>query len=259
MHERSCFVTLTYSDKHLPKDYSLDVTHFQKFVKRLRKAFPICCEVVNPVTKEPESACGSKGSFRFFHCGEYGDETGRPHYHALLFGVDFHLDRTVASARGAQRLFESPTLDSKWGLGACRIGALSFQSAAYVARYVMKKVTGPRAEEHYTFVNPRTGEVFVQKPEYVTMSRRPGVGAKWFERYRSDVFPSDEVIHDGKKFRPPKYYDGLLGVCDDDLLEAIKQKRLEAVGSRGEDVSFERLEAREAIGKSRDSMYKRKF
>jgi hypothetical protein len=69
LHEKNCFITLTYSPENLPKDGSLDVSHFQKFMKRFRKRF-------GP-------------GIRFFHCGEYGESLSRPHYHACIFGFDF--------------------------------------------------------------------------------------------------------------------------------------------------------------------------
>ncbi len=211
LHKQNSFITLTYSPENLPEDGSLCLEDWQKFAKRLRHRM---------------------GPFRFFHCGEYGEVNMRPHYHACIFGHDFIADRGLWRNDGKNDLFRSPMLDSIWGLGFATVGALSFKSAAYVARYVMKKATGPMAAAKYG----------ARRPEYVTMSRRPGIGAKWFERFKSDVYPADEVVHEGKRYRPPRFYDGLLGAEE---LDVYKAKRHRAVGKRIKDLSPERLVVRE--------------
>lgn len=194
LHEHNCFITLTYSDEWLPYDWSLDVSVFQRFMKRLRNRF------------------GS--GIRFYHCGEYGDRFGRPHYHALIFGLDFPDKRLHKVERSGTRLYTSEILSSLWadpdtGLtyGHAIIGDVTFESAAYVARYIMKKINGDMADRHYEFIDPVTGEIFQRKPEYTTMSRRPGIGKNWIDKYMGDVYPRDFVVHKGQKMRPPKYYD----------------------------------------------------
>lgn len=236
LHARSSFVTLTYDQANLPSDGSVNVKHWQDFAKRLRKAV---------------------GPFRFFHVGEYGDESFRPHYHALLFGVGFDADRVPYRSNGGAALFRSPLLERTWGMGLCPIGDVSFQSAAYVARYCLKKVTGGLASVRYRRVDAETGEEFFVRPEYVTMSRRPGIGAGWFEKFGSDVYPDDEVVHDGKRFRPPKFYDGLLERESPEVLESVRDKRARAVAARKADLSYERLRAKEQIALSRVSRLKR--
>ncbi len=211
MHSKNCFITLTYDPDHVPKDGSLSLEDWQKFAKRLRR---------------------EAGPFRFFHCGEYGEVNLRPHYHACIFGLDFVADRGLWKDSGKYPLFRSPMLDRTWGLGFASVGALTFKSAAYVARYVMKKATGDLAVEKY-------GD---RRPEYVTMSRRPGIGSKWFERFKSDVYPSDEVVHEGKRYRPPRFYDGLLGA---DELDVYKVKRRRALVNRTKELTPERLVVRE--------------
>lgn len=189
LHEESCFLTLTYDDEHLPKDLSLNVKHHQDFMKRLR------------------ARTGRK--LRFFQCGEYGERYGRPHYHSCLFGFSFP-DRQLYSVRGGNAIYTSEFLRDVWSFGHAVIGDVTFDSAAYVARYVLKKVTGEPAEQHYRSFDPATGEVLQEgrrQPEYVTMSRKPGIGADWIKQFRSDVYPSDEVIVNGVSCKPPRYYD----------------------------------------------------
>lgn len=230
LHEDNCFLTLTYSDENLPRNGSLDRSAMPRFFKRLRRRGVRC---------------------RYYQCGEYGEENGRPHYHAAVFGFGFP-DRTVWTRSGGNPLFRSALLEEVWPLGHATIGALTFESAAYVARYVTKKVTGARAEEHYSRVDPETGEVYQLEPEHATMSRNPGIGAGWIDRYRSDVYPSDEVIVNGRQAKPPRYYDSRLERVDPEAFANVKSAR--RAGRSREDETPARLEAREKCTKARLSL-----
>lgn len=236
LHPHNCFITLTYRPKDLPVDGSLDVRHWQLFAKRLRKKL---------------------GPFRFLHCGEYGDTNFRPHYHACIFGLDFSHDRQLFKKQGPNETFVSADLEETWGLGFATVGHLTWQSAAYVARYVMKKATGDLAKERYRRLDLETGEETYVKPEYITMSRRPGLAAEWFRTYKPDVFPSDEVVHDGKRHRPPKFYDNLHEREDPQAHETIKAKRRERVAARAKDYTPERLKTREKVAEARLSQLRR--
>lgn len=221
MHTQNCFITLTYAPECIPGDGGLRVDHWQKFAKRLRKA---------------------AGPFRFFHCGEYGDVNKRPHYHACVFGLDFSGDRILLRSDSRGSLYFSPQLSRIWGMGHTSVGDLTYESAAYVARYVVGKLTGERGEVEYGRVDTSTGEVWSVRPPYVTMSRRPGVGSTWFEKFASDVYPSDEVVHKGRRFRPPRFYDAKLPEAE---LDEIKRKRVARVAKRAEDLTYERLKVRD--------------
>jgi len=237
MHEASLyadnsFVTLTYDDEHVPRFGSLLMDDWQKFFKRLRKR---------------------AGKVRFFGCGEYGEQFGRPHYHACLFGLDFP-DKVLWTTRGGHSVFRSPLLESVWTFGQSEIGSLTFDSAAYVARYCVKKITGKGALEHYQCVDPETGELGSRLPEFATMSRRPGVGAGWYELYSADVFPSDEVIINGVASKPPRFYDKLLEVSSPEVAsEVFKERRL--CRSR-EDETPARLRVREVCAESKLNLYR---
>jgi len=199
LHEASSFLTLTYSREFLPVDGSISVRECQLFLKRLRAA-------VDPV------------KIRFFLCGEYGEKLGRPHYHAIIFGFDFP-DRVRIGGSDDRPLFRSDLLDRTWQNGFASIGSVTTESARYVANYSLKKVTGVLAAGHYA------GRV----PEFVLMSRRPGIGRGWIERFAGDVFPSDEVIVNGNPVRPPRYYDKFLERENPALLAELKAKRTVAV------------------------------
>lgn len=215
LHERNCFVTLTYKDEHIPDGGNLVLADYQNFMKRLRKDASIL------------RGKGSAG-IRFFHAGEYGTEKGRPHYHALLFNCDFE-DKKKLMERDGNIFYRSKYLESLWDKGFSSIGEVNFATAAYVARYVMKKVgdsydyfkdssTGFRMQ-----VSKASGEVKVA--EYTTMSRRDGIGKEWFDRFHGEVYPLDNVVVNGRETRPPRYYDNLLDKVNPEMLESLKLKR----------------------------------
>ena len=260
-YENNCFLTLTYCNEHLPSDLSLDKGHWQAFMKSMRHKYVVYedGEPVNPI--------------RYYHCGEYGrncvlhgirdcadcNGIGRPHYHAVLFNHDF-LDKELHKENfNGDHLYVSKALNEIWGKGLCVVGDVTFESAAYVARYIMKKMTGDIAEDHYRLVDKSTGEVFNLLPEYTTMSRNPGIGKDWFDEYSSDVFPGDRVIVRGKACRPPRYYDGLFEVENPEEFGMLKERRRKA--SRTDRVFNEnhpkRLAAREEVCERRVDMLQR--
>ncbi|QXP07883.1 MAG: replication initiator protein [Arizlama microvirus] len=232
MHQDNCFITLTYNDENLPPLASLQLDDYQRFMKRLRKKY------------------GSK--IRFFHCGEYGEKYGRPHYHAILFNHDFDDKYHWRTTDQGHRCYRSPSLEKLWPYGNCEIGDVTFESAAYVARYIMKKVTGSAAEHHYCVGHTEYGELLYKKPEYVTMSRRPGIGSSWFQKYHTDVYPDDfVVIRNDLKTRPPKYYDKLLSVLDGHLHDDIKYSRELSSEKFLDNNTPERLHVREQCQQAR--------
>lgn len=243
LHEDNCFVTLTYDDEHLPPDGSLDRAAFPLFMKKLRK-----------VTK-----------VRYLHCGEYGDTTLRPHYHACLFGFGFP-DKVQTGERGGYPVSRSPLLERLWPEGHSEIGSLTFESASYVARYVCKKLSKLRyargdresflnaQEALYSRVDPLTGELVQVEPEYATMSRNPGIGAKWFDKYGSDVFPSDEVVSNGHPAPPPRYYLERLRASDPGAAEQISVRRRERRNL--EESRRERLRVREVCLQKKLNLYR---
>ena len=220
LHDANCFITLTYAPDYLPKGGGLVLKDFQDFMKRLRKKFG--------------------AGIRFFHCGEYGDKFGRPHYHACLFNFDFP-DKILFEEEGDVRLYVSKVLSDLWPQGFSTIGDVTFESAAYVARYCTKKVAGDRAEDHYWRYDQRTGECWEIPPEYCTMSRRPGIAKGWFDRFHGDVYPCDSVtLRGGFEMKPPKAYDRYLELDNPELMASIKAKRKIEMEERGEE-SYERM------------------
>lgn len=224
MHQSNSFITLTYNEKNIPDDGSLDVRHFQLFMKRLRKK--IGCPI------------------RYYHCGEYGASLGRPHYHAIIFGYDFpdkRVWKTTKKKSQEIKLYRSAELEQIWQYGYSSIGDVTFESAAYVARYIMKKITGEDAASHYQG----------KKPEYTTMSRRPGLAKNWYDRFECDVYPSDFVVMRGQKMRPPKYYDNLYEIVSPADFVRLKQKRKANAEKHVDNNTNDRLLVREAVTKQK--------
>lgn len=199
LHKDNRFLTLTYADAFLPRDGSLDRRAFPLFMKRLRKA------------------CGS---VRYFHAGEYGEENGRPHYHALLFGLRFGDEEVCGESRGGHPVVQSARLSALWPFGFSQLGTVTFESAAYVARYCVKKVTGEQAAAYYGG----------REPEYATMSRRPGIGFRWYEQFRGEVYRDDSVLARGHEVGPPRFYDKKEAELDAARMEVVKARRIRKHG-----------------------------
>jgi len=219
-HDVNCFVTLTYSpeelEKYCPKG-SLNKREYVLFMKRLRKEI-LTDKKRAKVLKQPRKITTRTDKVRFFHAGEYGEKLGRPHHHACLFGLDF-ADKVLWKIKRGVRLYTSETLERVWGHGYCVIGEVTYESAAYVARYILKKITGEDADEHYD------GRL----PEYTTMSRRPGIGKNYFDRFKTDIYNHDRVELKNRLMRPPRYYDGLYEAENPEGLEKIKINRKEKI------------------------------
>lgn len=236
LHAENCFLTLTYAPEFLPSDLSLRHRDFQLFFKRLR-------ERVAPLKP------------RYYMCGEYGEGKigrpdlgcSRPHYHAAIFGF-YPSDRVYfRKSEGGDKVYTSAYLDEVWQLGKVFLGDLTFESAAYIARYCLKKVgsDGKRRE----IVDVTTGEIVSRPHEYCEMSTNPAIGKEWFKRYRGDAFPRDYVVMRGQKVGVPRYYDKLLAVAEPEYAAAVKAARVLACDTpeRFNDTSPARLRVQEVV------------
>lgn len=169
LHDRMCFVTLTYDDNHVPtaeipdmdgvlmRHQTLQYKDFQLFMKRLRKHF-------------------GDLRIRFMCCGEYGSKTYRPHYHAILYGIGLQdFPDLIVHNRNSQGdiLYISKTLDNIWQNGYILIGDCNVMTISYVAGYVDKKSTIVKGKRFY--------EVTGICPPFIRSSLRPGLGADWFQ------------------------------------------------------------------------------
>lgn len=231
MHESSWFATLTYSDEEIPPNGSLRPSDLQSFFKNLRRDLP------------PRSVS-------FYACGEYGEYTERPHYHAVLFGVEF-LDKYRDPNPSRDTVWRSPSLERAWGRGITELGTLTMASASYVAGYVRKKVRKKDFENHYTRVDDETGELFELEPEFARMSLRPAIGRRWIERYWRDVYPRDYVVVDGVECKPPRYYDKWMDANHPEIMEGVRQRRWDEM------VELDKytLSAKESIHEARTALF----
>lgn len=216
------FVTLTYDDLHLPRSayadpetgeayasYTLRKKDFQDFMKRLRYYFP-------------------DNKIRFFAAGEYGSNTHRPHYHAILYNVDFDDLEVYKKSLNGDIYWNSKKLDAAWNKGFAVIGDVTWQSCAYVARYCMKKANG-YDRSYY--------EHFNIEPEFTLMSRKPGIGRMYLDKH-PDLYQYQKIFistpNGGKEMTIPKYFDRIVSQENPELIAALKEKRKAAAIARNE-------------------------
>lgn len=241
LHEQNCFITLTYNDEHLPKYRTLVKKHYQDFMKRLRKEFPDI-------------------RIRYYHCGEYGDLRQRPHYHAILFGFDFP-DKYYWKTVNGNTLYTSEILNKIWGKGYTVVAGVSFDSCAYVARYIMKKINGKKADEELTYaiIDYETGEYLGDRQkEYTTMSRANGIGFDYLLKYKNDIYTKDVVILEDKKLKPPRYYDNIFDIDNHEEMENIKNNRKLKSNLLTLDNTPDRLKVKQEVTSASLSFYKKR-
>ena len=171
MHSKNSFITLTYSDENITE--RLDYTHFQKFMKRLRKAYP-------------------NEEISFFVTGEYGEKNKRAHWHALIFNWEPTDGNYKYSNERGDKVYSSETLDKLWGLGITEYGSVTLESANYCARYAAKKLIHGQDQDHD--YNPISKK-----------SQKNAIGKKWLEQFYKDIL-AGYILHDGKKLPIPRYY-----------------------------------------------------
>lgn len=115
-----------------------------------------------------------------------------------------------------QKVFLSQEIADLWPHGIHSVQELTYDSAAYCAKYCLKKINGERQEEHYQG----------RKPEFTTMSLKPGIGREWYEKYKNDVYNYDKMVLDSKHiFRPPRYYDELYESEHPTRMRELKRQR----------------------------------
>lgn len=271
LHQRTCWATLTYDDDHLP-------TPARPRLEDQRGRALAARSQEEPQTRTPprtrethahdEHASLSKADLRgftqrlnsdvrrrfgkgvkYYACGEYGDLTHRPHYHIAIFGEDFTDDRIKWKLSNGNQLWRSSRLTRLWPYGGADIGDLTHESAAYIARYILKKITGTKAHEHYKRTDENGNDYWLQ-PEFSVMSRGgrtgKGLASEWFRLFNRSVYPHDNVITRGHPSKPPRYYDKLLEELDKLEYEVVKMKR-EHAQRNPEDQTPARLDARETV------------
>lgn len=234
LYKRNCFVTLTYNDENLPHRGQLTHRDFELWMKRLRKA-------------------AKNELIKFYMGGEYGPLNDRPHYHAIIFNWDFEDKEYFKVTGSGEKIYTSQQLDKLWGLGHASIGAMTFESAAYIARYCLQKVTGEMAEEHYKRFD-YLGE-YQLNPEYNQMSN--GIGKDWLNFYMKDVYTQDHIIINGVASTVPAYYDKQLKRRNPDKLQELKDMREWAGYQVRDDNTADRLAVKEQVTQAKLKFLKR--
>lgn len=253
LHQYNSFVTLTYSDENLPKYGTLIKKHVQDFIKKLRYH-----SQTNENIKTQNILTDLHKPIRYYYCGEYGEKQCRPHYHICAFNLDFG-DKIKWKQQGDNTYYISPTLEKIWDLGHTIIGSLNYKSAAYVARYIMKKQTGKGSEIYYENTDEKTGEIIEIQREYTNMSRRPGIGKTWYEKYHKDLYPDNFVVIEGKKLSVPRYYQNQHEKLEYEALQRIKAKSIVKNKKRNSDNTPDRLVTKEIIQTQRTKQLVRNF
>lgn len=182
LYTNNTFATLTFNDENLPP--SLELRHLQLFYKKLRK------ELAKQQRK-----------LRHFSCGEYGDKTHRPHYHAILFGLHHEKDKHLIEGAWT-------TNDPKQHvpLGHVRLGPADIGGIHYIVGYEVKKL-GQANHEELEHVDETTGEITALKPPFRTMSKKPGLGKTHAEEH-IHAWRTHAVL-DGKTIATPRYLRNL--------------------------------------------------
>lgn len=223
-HKHSYFVTLTYDELHCPyvvqednghmvENLTLNKEDLQKFFKRLRIQY---------------KRRGYDNHLKYYACGEYGSNTSRPHYHAIIFGLELDDLEIVTTSSLGFNYYRSQWLESIWSdkdkrkIGNIVIADVSWDTCAYTARYILKKQLGDTA---YIY-----DELAIQ-PEFTNMSLKPGIGIDYFNENKDRIYRIDSISiptpKGARNIKPPKYYDHLMEKEPEDkaLLEEIKTVR----------------------------------
>lgn len=261
LHQHNSYITLTYNEENLPKYRSLRHRDYVLFMKKLRHMAAKSLTRPNGLVCSPSlKTKAGRPSVRFYLGGEYGELYGRPHYHAILFGIDFRDKLYNRKTQSGEKIYTSETLQQLWKHGYSSVGGVSFATAAYISRYIMKKRTGDNNKTEYEILDPDTGEIAKKHKEYNCMSRNPGIGKEWWNQYKNDVTVGDYVItKNGRQLRPPRFYDKQLKKHDRALYEATKTAReLEALAHL-HDHTPERLAVQEIVANAAARLQTRNF
>lgn len=249
-HDHNVFVTLTYDDLHLPKTLVADnrtgelvespylyKRHIQLFMKRLRIYFQ---RHFHGTGTEPDKICNFHSTtpdIRCYYCGEYGSLNGRPHFHLILFNCELPDLVFLKKNFDGSSLYTSKIISDCWdNKGFITVGAVTFESCAYVARYMLKKQKGQSLKDERELLSHYDFEVrdFVPglSSEFVGMSRNPGIARRYFDEHSTDIYSVDKVYCASKsgvlEVKPPSYFDNLFRLNHEEEYEVIKKKRKNA-------------------------------
>lgn len=238
LYKHNSFITLTYNNENLPGRGQLQLRDMQLFMKRLRKKY------------EPKL-------IRFYAGGEYGTLEDRPHYHYILFNHDWTDKQYFKTTGSGEKIYTSKELEQLWPYGHSSTGAVTFESAAYIARYCIQKRNGEQAEEHYKRFD-HMGE-YQLTPEFNIMSRKPGIGGDWLKFYKGDVYTQDHIIINGVQTNVPKFYDKIFKRIDPEKMRDFKEEREYRGYLNRKDNTPERLAVKKQVAQAKINQLKREL
>lgn len=235
-YEYNEFLTLTYNDENLPHGHFIDMNtgelfgcsntlkpkDLTDFLKRLRSAFARGKYRVTHDDGSQEVITFPKNdNIRFYACGEYGEKYARPHYHIIVFNMNVPDKQFLFTNGAGSKNYTSDLIKSIWSKGLISLCPVTWETCAYTARYVMKKQKGVHSFEYYA----ERGVV----PEFVRMSRNPGIARGYYEQNKGDIYWYDAIyMKKGdkvEKVRPSRYYDKLFDIDEHDYLQKLKERR----------------------------------
>lgn len=219
-YENNYFITLTYDEENVPIKRAYNNETGEIITGMTLKKEDL--EKFNHDLRQYWLRKFNHTGIRYYECGEYGSNNGRPHYHCIIFNLpyldDFKLYRKTEIG---ENLYTSETISKIWKKGYVVIGEVTWESASYVARYVMKKIYGKEADEYY--------KSQAKIPEFTTMSRMPGIGKNYYDMNKDIIYSTDEIFIKSKKgiigSRPGKYFDRLYEQEEPEKYKEIKRKR----------------------------------
>ena len=274
-YDKNIMVTLTYNDEHLPlsdlafidtetgetkRHPTLKKEDLQNFKKRLRKY--IC----------PKGETPDEDKIKTFDCGEYGESEKRPHYHLIIMNFDpgdlkfwkWSVCEWNPSMRN--KLYRSDILDKLWTdnkgnpIGYVEVNEVNYETCAYVAGYIEKKLNGILGKEEYAdkgIIPPFT-------------SRSKNLGRDYFEEHKDQFFKDSNFYvasQSGlKEIKPGRYFDKLMERDDPQRYEALKEQRAERAREMLDTIlrnttlsESEYREQRDRLNRKRFESNKRKF
>uniref|UniRef100_A0AAU8B533 Replication initiator protein n=1 Tax=Dulem virus 202 TaxID=3145679 RepID=A0AAU8B533_9VIRU len=200
-HKDNWFLTLTYNDEHVPHGYKVDETTGEILVENLTLIPKDLQDFLKRLRRNIQYHNRGEAQLMYFGCGEYGDQTHRPHYHAIVYDLPIKPEELKELKRKNGFVYYTcEWLEKVWGKGNIILGAVTWESCAYVARYVVKKRKGKDAKDWY--------ESLGIEPEFVRMSLKPAIGARYYEDNATAIYSSDSIqLSNGKRCKPPRYFD----------------------------------------------------
>lgn len=269
-YDKNIFITLTYNEDNMPKFGDLVDEHITEFLQKLRDKYVMYSYVkIKPNGKKKHCRIAKeKDKIRYYCSYEYGGENQRPHYHLIVFNLDFK-DKKVHKVSAGIPYYTSKTLEEIWNKGHCIIGEVNYDTAFYVAGYCLEKMkisdktdssNYAKYVTKYMVIDFNTGEILHEKMiEKSRSSRRPGIGYKYYKEYEEEIKNNGNIIVKGKNRRIPRYYETKLEKDDIVFYRQRKKEKMLSITRNSWDNTRERLEVRKNIATAKLSLKKKEL